>query len=287
MEITSKFISSYFNYFQLTFSRFFLGLILFLFFLMMDKNKKIEIKRIKIKEFMQISSLGFINIFLSMTLLQYSVEKGSASISAVLIGAHPIFVYLLNYLFDRKSSIIDLLRIFVGISGISILILPTFDTNDNMLTLPIIAGLFSSFLFATYTFLSKKLLNDYSPFLLNLISFFMGILFLFPLLFLKNSLYFSNLNLKNIFLILYLGFIVTGLGYFFYYQGFKRINVVDGSVLFFLKPLLATILSKILLNENLKFIQYVGIVLIIFSLLKIDKGFKNVYSLKFKKNNTC
>jgi len=221
-----------------------------------------------------------------MTLLQYSIEKGSASISAVLIGAHPIFVYLLDYLFYRNSSTVNLLRIVVGISGISILILPSFNTKDNILPLPVIAGLFSSFLFAGYTFLSKKLLNDYSPFLLNLISFFMGILFLFPLLFLKNSIYLSNLNVKNILIILYLGFFVTGLGYFFYYQGFKRINVVDGSVLFFLKPLVATILSKILLNENLKFIQYIGIFLIIFSLFKIDKGFKNVYTLKFKKNAT-
>lgn len=269
MEISSKFISSDFNFLQLTFLRFFQGIFIFIFFILLNKDLKKELGNLKMKSFIKISSLGFINVFLSMVLLQYSVEKGNASVAAVLIGSHPIFVYILNLIFSKEFDRTKLFKILTGIIGISLLLL--FSKKINRIDyLSSFAGLLSSFFFALFTFLSKKFLKDNSPVIINFISFFSGILFLLPFFFYKKN-HLLNFNSFNIPFLLYLGFIVTGFGYLLYYEGFKRLNVVDGSIFFFLKPLIATTLSVILLKEKLSLIQIFGIFLIILSLTDFKK----------------
>jgi len=263
--------------------RFFFGIFIFIFFILLNKDLKKELGNLKIKNFLKISSLGFINVFLSMVLLQYSVEKGNASVAAVLIGSHPIFVYILNLIFLKEFDKVKLFKILIGILGISFLLI-FFKKLNRIDYLSYFAGLLSSFFFALFTFLSKRFLKDNSPVITNFISFFSGILFLSPFFFYQKN-YLLNLNSFNIPFLLYLGFFVTGFGYLLYYEGFKRLNVVDGSMLFFLKPFIATLLSIILLKEKLTSSQIFGIFLIILSLTDFKKGIKIESYNRIKKDN--
>ncbi|MEJ5306858.1 MAG: DMT family transporter [candidate division WOR-3 bacterium] len=286
MELTSKLISNDFNFIQLTFLRFFLGTFVFIFFIVFKKDLKKELENLDVKTFLKLSSLGFVNIFISMLLLQYSVERGNASIAAVLIGSHPIFVYILNLVFFKEFDRIKLIKIFLGIIGIFFLIIFSRKITKEISYVPSITGLLSSFFFALFTFLSKRFLKNNSPIIVNFISFFTGIILLFPFILYQNNFLLKNLNISNLLFLIYLGFFVTGCGYLFYYEGFKRLNVVDGSMIFFLKPLLGSILGVIILKEKLNLYQFIGIILIIFSLTNFKKGNRFEDNNRIKKGNT-
>ncbi|MEO0288450.1 MAG: DMT family transporter [candidate division WOR-3 bacterium] len=285
MELTSKFLSNDFNFIQLTFLRFFLGTFVFIFFIAFKKDLRKELENLNIKTLLKLSSLGFVNVFISMLLLQYSVEKGNASIAAVLIGSHPIFVYILNLIFFKEFDRIKLIKIFLGILGIFFLILFSRKITKIINYIPSITGLLSSFSFALFTFLSKRFLKNNSTIMVNFISFFTGIILLFPLFLYKNNFLLKNLNLHNSLFLIYLGFFVTGCGYLFYYEGFKRLNVVDGSMIFFLKPLIGSILAVLILKEKLNLYQFFGIILIIFSLTNFKKGNRVENDNRIKKGN--
>ncbi|MEO0233787.1 MAG: DMT family transporter [candidate division WOR-3 bacterium] len=285
MELTSKFISDDFNFIQLTFLRFFLGTFVFIFFIVFKKDLRKELENLNIKMFLKLSSLGFLNVFISMLLLQYSVEKGNASIAAVLIGSHPIFVYILNLIFFKEFDRIKLIKIFLGILGILFLILFSGKITKTINYIPSITGLLSSFFFALFTFLSKRFLKNNSTIIVNFICFFSGIIFLLPFFLYKNNYLLKNINLSNSSILIYLGFFVTGCGYLFYYEGFKRLNVVDGSMIFFLKPLLGSILAVIILKEKLNLYQFLGIILIIISLTNFRKGNRVENNNRIKKDN--
>ncbi|MEO0237924.1 MAG: DMT family transporter [candidate division WOR-3 bacterium] len=285
MELTSKFISDDFNFIQLTFLRFFLGTFVFIFFIVFKKDLRKELENLNIKMFLKLSSLGFLNVFISMLLLQYSVEKGNASIAAVLIGSHPIFVYILNLIFFKEFDRIKLIKIFLGILGILFLILFSRKITKTINYIPSITGLLSSFFFALFTFLSKRFLKNNSTIIVNFICFFSGIIFLLPFFLYKNNYLLKNINLSNSSILIYLGFFVTGCGYLFYYEGFKRLNVVDGSMIFFLKPLLGSILAVIILKEKLNLYQFLGIILIIISLTNFRKGNRVENNNRIKKGN--
>ncbi|MEO0282213.1 MAG: DMT family transporter [candidate division WOR-3 bacterium] len=285
MELTSKFISDDFNFIQLTFLRFFWGTFVFIFFIVFKKDLRKELENLNIKMFLKLSSLGFLNVFISMLLLQYSVEKGNASIAAVLIGSHPIFVYILNLIFFKEFDRIKLIKIFLGILGILFLILFSGKITKTINYIPSITGLLSSFFFALFTFLSKRFLKNNSTIIVNFICFFSGIIFLLPFFLYKNNYLLKNINLSNSSILIYLGFFVTGCGYLFYYEGFKRLNVVDGSMIFFLKPLLGSILAVIILKEKLNLYQFLGIILIIISLTNFRKGNRIENNNRIKKGN--
>ncbi|MEO0299081.1 MAG: DMT family transporter [candidate division WOR-3 bacterium] len=285
MELTSKFISDDFNFIQLTFLRFFLGTFVFIFFIVFKKDLRKELENLNIKMFLKLSSLGFLNVFISMLLLQYSVEKGNASIAAVLIGSHPIFVYILNLIFFKEFDRIKLIKIFLGILGILFLILFSGKITKTINYIPSITGLLSSFFFALFTFLSNRFLKNNSTIIVNFICFFSGIIFLLPFFLYKNNYLLKNINLSNSSILIYLGFFVTGCGYLFYYEGFKRLNVVDGSMIFFLKPLLGSILAVIILKEKLNLYQFLGIILIIISLTNFRKGNRVENNNRIKKDN--
>lgn len=86
---------------------------------------------------------------------------------------------------------------------------------------------------------------------------------------LHNLQLFSNIpiiygvNSANIFTVIYLGVVVTGFGYLFYFMAMEETSVSTASVVFFIKPALAPVLALIILRESIPLNTLAGIAFII------------------------
>ncbi|MEM3676871.1 MAG: DMT family transporter [Candidatus Bathyarchaeia archaeon] len=81
-------------------------------------------------------------------------------------------------------------------------------------------------------------------------TFAFGLLFLAPISALDYSRNPVNLGLDTIGYLIYLGLATNGAAYILYFWGLSRIEVSKGTMMFFLKPVVASILSSIVLGEK-------------------------------------
>lgn len=92
----------------------------------------------------------------------------------------------------------------------------------------------------------------------------------------------SGVNMENILVIIYLGVVVTGLGYLFYFLAMDETSATTASVVFFIKPALAPVLSLIILQENIPFNTMLGILFILIGSYITFVGKKNKTNGKIK-----
>ena len=62
---------------------------------------------------------------------------------------------------------------------------------------------------------------------------------------------------------MYLSFLTTGVGYLTYFIGLSIVGASKGSMVFFLKPVLASIFAVIILKENVGFYFVLGTFLVV------------------------
>lgn len=87
----------------------------------------------------------------------------------------------------------------------------------------------------------------------------MGLLGLFSILNLPLA---EGINASNLWPLLYMGVFVSGLGFFFYFSGMGLTSASMGSIVFFIKPALAPVLSWLIIGESLSAELLIGIVFI-------------------------
>jgi len=224
-----------------------------------------DIKRIDKKGHLLLFVLGFVNMFLSMSFLQLSVKEGSAAGAAVIFCVNPVFVVMLSSfvgieIMNRRK----ILAILLSIVGIFFIYLSK-NNNWDKVGLAIFYAVISAFLFAIYVVLSKKIVCNISVSLTNIVSFFWGIFFMLIYIAFFVQVDKSIFHLDNILRIAYLGFIVTGIGYITFMKTIKLYTPSFTSVIFLLKPVVATVFSIILLREFPSIYFYVGLITIFLS----------------------
>lgn len=273
MEVVSKPLMGHFDPFVLTFWRFLLG---FLFFLLYPgvKNRISEIIKFKKIEWISVFILGILNAFLAMGILQVGVKLSSAATAATVFCSNPIFVFIFAYMLGmEKFSYKKLLGLMLGVLSIGIIM----SEKGFVIKEGVVYALFAAVLFAIYTVLSKKTVSKINPFTVNLASFFFGIIanLIFILIynrdFFPEGQFFSDPWNSASFL--YLGLIVTGVGYITFFETIKRLSALSASLIFLFKPSVAFILASIFLGETLSINFFAGMVSLVLAtfLIKTDK----------------
>jgi drug/metabolite transporter (DMT)-like permease len=240
------------------------GFFLFLIYLIKGTKQKVELY-----DFLEMSLVGILNVCVSMYMLQLGIYYGQANLSAIIISSNPIFVGIFAlFILKERFNIFNIISWIIGIFGISVVILGQFGvvTDSRNIILGIIFSVLASITFGLYTVLSKSIIQKYDIMLFNSISFIGGAIVLFILGLFSHQVMIFKPDLKNIVSMLYLGIFVTGIAYVFFFMGLKKIKTVSGSVFFLLKPIFATILAVLCLDENLSFIQVIGVIIVIISL---------------------
>jgi drug/metabolite transporter (DMT)-like permease len=267
-EVACKLVGTGLHPLQISFLRFLTGgLVLLPFAAMRMKKRKVKLT---LRLAAETSLLGFVNIVVSMGLIQYGLLYTNASTSAVIFSSNPVFVALFAWLMlGERIDMRKIAGMAVGIAGVLILFSdgpgPSFASNAGPL---LIAA--SAVIFALYTVLGKRLtVKGTDSLVMTSLSFIAGSLMLLPAMLIMN-IPVTGFDAGLIPMILYLGIIVSGIAYMSYFYGLANVNTSTGALIYFVKPVLAALFSVIILHESLSAYFYTGTAVIIAGLAVVN-----------------
>lgn len=243
LEVVSSSLKGLIHPTQLIFIRFLIGGLALLPWVIVKKEK------ISIKDWMFFAGLGILNTVISMGSLQLAISMGKASTAAILISSNPIFVVMFSYLLLKekitKNSIICMI---LGIIGITLIIYKGGSGGDTAMSL--FLGIVASLTFGLYSVLGKMKADNISSITMISLSAIIGAICTIPLLLYMDLpvLYFPK---QGFFRIMYLGLILSGFAYITFIEALKILSASKGSMVFFLKSAVATVLAVIFLGEKI------------------------------------
>lgn len=257
-EIASKLVANQINPFQLVFLRFLIGGMFLLPFAIVDiKKRKLKLG---VGDFLFFALTGFLGVTVSMSIFQFSLLFSKASAVAVIFSTNTIFTALLAVLIlKEKFTKNAALAIALGVAGIASMLYP-FALGNDLAGLAL--SLAAAVTFALYGIVGTKRVAKYGGFILNSFSFLAGVLLTLPIMGLAHTPLVSGINSGNIFVVIYYGIVVTGIGYFCYLTAMKETSAIETSAVFFIKPALAPALALLVLGDAIKTNVLFGIVFI-------------------------
>lgn len=268
LELAGKLLGEGISPFAITAWRFLIGgSVILPFAIIQGTRNKVKLT---VGSILTLGALGILNVVVSMLLLQMAIYYGKASLTAVIVSMNPLFVSLFAWLIIKeKLSRNKIFCISMGIIGLGVIVFGEHElASTDFLHLPagIFFALLASITFGLYTVLTKKAVNRYGNRITNCASFLIGGASLTVINILIGKTMLFEPTTRSLTLILYLGIVITGVAYLFYFEAMKDLSAAGAAKYFFLKPVLASLLAVILLSERLSTLQIVGVVLVIISL---------------------
>lgn len=255
LEVVTSTIKNVINPLQLTFLRFLIGGAVLLPWVINRKEK------VQVKDLLFFLCLGILNIFISMGSLQLAVNMGKASTAAILISSNPIFVLLFSSIFLKEKVTFDRIAcILLGILGITLIIYKGNMGGDTAASL--IFGVIASLTFGLYTVFGKLKSERISSITMICLSSIFGSLLYIPVL-LWQGIPVFYIPPGTFLKILYLGVFISGIAYITYMEALKILTVSKGAMVFFLKPVIASILAVFFLGESLSIKTAAGMILVL------------------------
>lgn len=260
MEISLKIAGTAFTPFQLTFLRFLVGGLLLVPLALRDvKKRSIHFTG---SDWAYLAVLGVVNICFSMILFQIGVNMANAGLAAIVFSSNPIFVMIFSYFllhdgFTRKKAI----TLVLSLVGLIIVANPMAIIRSGNFGLLI--SLAAAISFAFYTTLGKFRIEKLGGNVENAFSFLIGCAFLLVILLIHGDPIFGGINSHTIWPLLYCSVVVTGIGYLCFMKAIELTGPSNASFAFFIKPVVALILSAIILSEPITLNAVVGLVLIL------------------------
>lgn len=299
MEIAGKIAASDINPFQLNFLRFLIGgLILLPPSIKVMKKKKIKLNKNDLYYFL---ITGILCVVVSMSFFQLAIVYAQASTVAIVFSTNPVFTVPFAYFILKekfnKNTVISLILSLIGI----VCILNPVNMNANLKG--IVLSILAAVTFSLYSVIGKMKSAKYGSIAMNCFTFLAGDFIMLIFILTSNSLLFQNINKEssfnffssipiikgitsnNIITIIYLGIVVTGLGYLFYFLAMDETSATTASIVFFIKPALAPILSLIILKERIPLNTRLGIFFILIGSYITLRGKKKKDSIIISSNS--
>lgn len=258
LEVVTKPISGKVDPFFLTFFRFIVG---GTFLILLASLSKRRIERI---DFPKLALVGCLNGVISMTLLQLSVKYSNASTAATLVAMNPLFVGVFVQLLG-KDKISKKKWLAMALGALGVIILSSANVAGDS-TFGIICGILAAISFALYTVLMKDFSGKYGALLATAVSTFSAGVVYGLLLTVSGKLSLPRLTWFETLILLYVGIGVTGVAYVTFFKAIQRFGPVKTSVIFYLKPVVASLLALLLLYETMNVQKIVGTVIVVVSL---------------------
>lgn len=290
MEIVLKLASNQvtgLNGIQISFWRFVIAVACFLPFMMR------QIKRQKIsftgKDWRNFILLGFVFVVCCMSMYQISCKLEPAAIAAIIFSCNPVFVLLFSKLIlHKRLTGIEKGTLFFALTGMVLVVSPHELLSQLNNWQGILISISGSALFGLYTVLSKRYLNENpgaNGFIISGMSFLCGLVELWIVIGLTHISVISNffkaipslqmfssvpvirnLTPANVGILLFIGIVITAVGYGCYFYAVENAGSFPASSSFFIKSILAPILATIILHEQMKLTVIIGTILVIIGL---------------------
>ncbi|SNX55190.1 DMT family transporter [Thermoanaerobacterium sp. RBIITD] len=276
-EVVGRTLTGIVNPVQINFIRFFIGGLILL--PIAIKNIKRKNLHITLQDFTLLVFIGLTNVVFSMSFLQIGINMTSASLSAVIFSSNPLFVMIAaSLILNEKLDSAKIYGLILGIIGLVIVFYKQLMSGGNHLT-GIVLLVLSSIMYGVYTVLGKKFTVKFDSVVMNSFSFIIGSLLLMPLL-LYNRYPIFSLPAKAVPQMLYLTVFVTGIAYYTYFLGLSSVNTGVGSMVFFAKPILASIIAAIFLSEKITIQLVIGTIVILIGILIVQRDNIALFSSK-------
>lgn len=271
MEVVLKIAGAQLDPLQLTFIRFLIGGIFLLPFAIRDLKSR-EIILVK-GDYIYLAILGILCICFSMICFQYGVMKSNASTAAVLFCVNPMFTMAFaHFLTEEKMTKQKIIALTVSLLGIIVIINPLHISKGNTIE-GMVLTILSALLFGLYSAIGKKRIAKIGGIGQTAISFIMGSSALLVVLLFTGKPVIDGITIQSLALLLYVGIIVTGVGYLYYFKVIELGGAQKAGIVFFLKPVFAPIIAVLALHEVLAWNTYLGILLILIgSFMSLRKG---------------
>ena len=257
-EVVNKIIAARIDPFQINFIRFLAGGLI----LLAVAAIKREIA-VSARDFALCVLAGIVNVVVSMSLINLSIAARGASAAsvAVLFSCNPIFGSVFASIFDgERVGGRKIASLILGVAGTALISLDKIGTGPQSLVSPALAVL-SAISFGFYTVLGKRISVRTGSLRMNAWAFTTGSLVLLAFLAVtKRPIARFDPSIAG--WVAYLSVFVTGLAYLAYFKGLSIAGAGKGSLVFFLKPVLATALAFAFLGERVGPAVYAGIALI-------------------------
>lgn len=191
---------------------------------------------------------------LGLWLQGWGTKFTTASNSAFITGLNVIYVHLYSAIIMRRHSLKLCLALILSISGLYLLTTPT--TGFNIGDLLVLAG---SFMWA----LQIILVDRYSrgdPLIFTLFEMVPALTFLIPDVLLYGSI---SVSVNVLLLITYLAFVCSNAAFALQVFGQRYVSPAVTAIVFLLEPVVAAVLSYVVLNEVITSIKALGASLIL------------------------
>lgn len=238
--------------------------------------KNLKVRKSDIKLLILAALLGT-NIHLALFFIGL---KLTAAISAsILVATVPIFTLVAASLFLREKLTIRLMAaVAVATIGLVIIVgIPASQTN-GMSTLGNILLIGSSASWVAYEITSKKLMKQYSPFLVTFYIMIIGALIFLPLSvwdFIKDPLWPTRLTSSGIAGLIYGILFASTIAYSAWQKGLSLLGAGQASFFFYLDPVTGIIFSILLLGEKLTLPLTIGALLIVWGVILAEGHRRN------------
>ena len=192
-------------------------------------------------------------------LYQAYTEIG-VSLATLACYCGPIIVILLSPLiFNERLDIYKISGFIIVFTGM--VFVNGSELSQTGISFGLVCGILSAVAYSLLVIFAKKVktINGLEYSFIQLISSFLIVAIFLGL---KQGFYIPKLT-ENIFPVLFLGVINTGIGCYLYFSSIKELPAGTVAIGGYLEPLSALFFSAIFLNERLSFIQIIGAIFII------------------------
>ena len=261
MEVALKVAGNDLDPFQLTFIRFFMGgLFLLPFALKEMKQRRVRLNK---SDVTYLFVLGMICICISMLFFQLAIMQANANLIAILISSNPVFTMIFaHFIVEDRFTRQKALVLVISLAGVAIVANP-FHLGQGNTLMGILFGVIASVTFGLYSAMGKLRIEKIGDVAQTSLSFLFGsFVMLFIMLFMGKPIL-SGIQPGHLPLILYLGIVVTGIGYYFYFEAIHMCGPSRASIVFFLKPVFAPVVALVFLREAITWNIILGIVFLL------------------------
>ncbi len=253
--------------FSFLFWRLFLVSIIFLPFFIRSYIKEQE----SLSSLIPIIPIGFIGIPLCLSLIFLGFDRTTALDGSVLAIIDPIFIVIAGaILLKERVTLRENIGLCIAIIGTLFLVIQPILSNgalaaENLFgNVLIILGNLS---WVVYVILCKKQCKTHSPFIITSVSFFVGVITIFPLALLEKGT--QLLNFQSTVLdsgafwgIIYMVLFASIVSFLIFEFGLKLIEASEASLFIYLQPIFAAPLAVFWLGESLSFYFVLGAIVI-------------------------
>lgn len=231
------------------------------------------------KDWLPLLGMGLLGNLIYQGLFIVGINHTYAANAAVMLGTSPIWVALFSHLFNfEKMNLLKFIGVIFAFAGIILIVSGGSESlsleSDNFLgDLIIIAA---AVVWGSYTILSKKFLERYTPIQYSAIMATVGSISLF-LVGLPHilELHWTEISAAAYGGIIYSGLLSIGAAYLIWNYGIQTVGAVHTTTYQNLVPVMGAFFGIILLNEKLTVLQLAGSGIVIAGIILSRWGKRN------------